>query len=89
MLLGESVPVIKSPLVEYTHEMVHGDGLNRVDARHTLFGGTRVVELRVAQEQQGSSSLSSLLSPLLPSPSLFHSSTKSFYSFSFQRLDVL
>eukprot|EP00026_Physarum_polycephalum_P000896 Phypoly_transcript_00897.p1 GENE.Phypoly_transcript_00897~~Phypoly_transcript_00897.p1 ORF type:complete len:1207 (+),score=214.54 Phypoly_transcript_00897:143-3763(+) len=52
MLTGESVPVIKSPLVEYTHDMVHGDGLSRVDARHTLFGGTKVVELRVAQDQQ-------------------------------------
>jgi len=43
---------MKSPLIEYTHEMVHGDGLSRVDPRHTLFGGTRVVELRVAHDQQ-------------------------------------
>lgn len=52
MLTGESVPVIKSPLLEFTDNMVHGDALSRLDARHVLFGGTKVVELRVAQDQQ-------------------------------------
>lgn len=51
MLTGESVPVIKSPLLEYTKDMIHGDGLSRIDARHILFGGTKVVELRVAHDQ--------------------------------------
>jgi cation-transporting ATPase 13A3/4/5 len=52
MLTGESVPVIKSPLIEFTREMAEGEGFSKVDPRHTLFGGTKVVELRVPQNQQ-------------------------------------
>ncbi len=47
------MPVIKSPLLEYTQDMTEGEGLSHVDPRHVLFGGTKVVELRVAQNQSG------------------------------------
>jgi hypothetical protein len=48
LFLGESVPVLKTAITN-----IDNINMEKVDPRHVLFGGTKIVELRVNQSQQG------------------------------------
>lgn len=50
LFIGESVPVIKAPIVNLAALDLEK---STPDPRHVLFGGTKIIELRVQQNQSG------------------------------------